>query len=63
MKKINSECNNDEEKNETIYKYFSINEINEEKIKYIEENTKLNLTTFRTNLNEEKKDIQKLFTF
>ena len=57
VKKINSECNNDEEKNETIYKYFSINEINEEKIKYIEENTKLNLTTFRTNLNEEKKDI------
>ena len=56
VKKINNECNNDDEKNETIYKYFSINEIKEEKIKYIEENTKLNLTAFRTFLKEEKKD-------
>ena len=57
VKKINNECNNNEEKNETIYKYFSINEINEEKIKYIEENAKLNLTIFKTLLTEEKKDI------
>lgn len=54
VKKINKECINNEEKNETIHQYFSFNEINEEKINYIENQTNMSLTEFRLILNEDK---------
>ena len=54
VKKLNKETINADEKNKTIHQYFSFNEINEEKINYIENNTNINLTEFRFILNEDK---------
>ena len=54
VKKLNDEIIDDKDKNETIYQYFSFNKINEEKINYIENQTKLNLTEFRLILGEVK---------
>ena len=54
VKKINNEHFDDNKKNESIYKYFSYNEINLEKIKFIENKTKLKLTELRLRLNESK---------
>ena len=54
VKKLNKEIINADEKNKTIHQYFSFNEINEEKINYIENNTNINLTEFRFILNEDK---------
>ena len=47
---------NVEIKNENIYQYFSLNEINEEKINYIENTTNINLSEFRLSLNVLKTD-------
>ena len=46
IKRLN-DINNEILKNESIYQYFSLNEINEEKINYIENQTNINLTEFR----------------
>lgn len=54
LNKLNIENIDDSQKNESIYEYFLYNEINEEKINYIENQTKLNLTEFRLILNEEQ---------
>ena len=54
VKKLNNEHFDDNKKNESIYKYFSYNEINLEKIKFIENKTKLKLTELRLRLNESK---------
>jgi hypothetical protein len=54
LKKLNNESIDDSAKNQSIYEYFLYNEINEEKINYIENQTKLNLTEFRLILNEEQ---------
>ena len=50
IKKLN-DINNEKLKNETIYQYFSLNEIREEKINYIEYKTNINLSEFRKCLN------------
>jgi hypothetical protein len=50
IKRLN-DINNEILKNESIYQYFSLNEINEEKINYIENQTNINLTEFRKYLN------------
>ena len=47
---------NVEIKNENIYQYFSLNEINEERINYIENTTNINLSEFRLSLNVLKTD-------
>jgi len=54
VKSINNENVDNSLKNESIFQYFSYNEINEEKINYIENQTQLNLTEFRMTLEEEK---------
>ena len=53
IQKLINENADDNAKNESIYQYFLYNEINEEKINFIENQTKLNLTEFRLALNEE----------
>ena len=53
LKKLNNESIDDSAKNQSIYEYFLYNEINEEKINYIENHTNLNLTEFRLTLSEE----------
>ena len=50
IKQLN-DIKNEQLKNESIYQYFSLNEINEEKINYIENQTKINLSEFRLALN------------
>jgi hypothetical protein len=52
VEKLKNENFDNDAKNESIYKYFFINDINEEKIKYIENKTKINLTNFRKNFNK-----------
>ena len=47
VEKLKNENFDNDAKNESIYKYFFINDINEEKINFIENKTKINLTNFR----------------
>ena len=47
VEKLKNENFDNDAKNESIYKYFFINDINEEKINFIENRTKINLTNFR----------------